>query len=54
MNIVYFSPKKELGIFYQSRYCRDHGNQGPDNQGLAVNILRPKGDDARNGNVFTS
>ena len=27
---------KELGIFNQSRYCKDHSNQGPDNQGLAV------------------
>ena len=27
---------KELRIFNQSRYCKDHGNQGPDNQGPAV------------------
>ena len=26
----------ELGIFNQSLYCKDHGNQGPDNQGSAV------------------
>ena len=27
---------KELGVFYQSWYCKDHGNQGSDNQGPAV------------------
>ena len=27
---------KELGVFYQSWYCKDHGNQGSDNQGPAL------------------
>ena len=26
----------ELGTFNQSRYCKDHGNQVPNNQGPAV------------------
>ena len=30
---------KVFGIFYEFWYCKDHGNQGPDNQGLAVNVL---------------
>ena len=26
-------------IFYESRYCKDHGNQGPDNQGPPVYVV---------------
>ena len=27
---------KEHRLFYQSQYCKDYGNQGSDNQGIAV------------------
>ena len=43
------------GIFYESRYCKDHGNQGPDNQGLAVyvaNLLRDLSPDVVVDNKF--